>query len=78
MLCLTCDNTLTATAMPVAYVLLHAMRDDPRCAVCNGICADCYDRHPGKLLQVAVTDAYRRQMISDLRVLPTLSPPGRA
>ena len=77
MLCLCCDNALTAEAMPAAWVLLHARRDDPEQAVGNGICAECYARHPSaEALGPIVTDVYRRQIISDLRVLPPVSESG--
>ena len=77
MLCLTCDNILTAVAMPVAWVLVHARRDDPQQAVGNAICAECYAHHPSaEALGPVVTDVYRRKMIADLRVLPPISEAG--
>lgn len=77
-LCLTCDNILTRAAMPAAFLVVHARRDDPRSSVCNGICDECFDRYPGDALMLAATNVYREKVISGLRVLPPLSAPGSA
>jgi hypothetical protein len=77
-LCLTCDHEFTAKAMPRAWVLTHAHRDEPRNAMSSGICAACHARYPGAALLPVVTDVYRRNLISDLRVLSPTSEPGHA
>jgi hypothetical protein len=38
MLCLLCDGEFGAGALPVAFVMLTAHRDDPSACVMNGLC----------------------------------------
>ncbi len=79
-LCLTCDNTFSSKkTMPAAWVLMHAMRDDPKMAVGNGICLECWRRYPNPVvLMPVVTEVYRQKMIPDLRVLPPAAGQGHA
>jgi hypothetical protein len=78
MMCLTCDSEFTREAMPEAWVLMHAHRNEPEKALGNGICAACHARYPGAALLPVVTDVYRKELINDLRVLPPMSEAGRA
>ena len=50
MMCLTCDSEFTREAMPEAWVLMHAHRNEPEKALGNGICAACHARYPGAAL----------------------------
>jgi hypothetical protein len=78
-LCLLCDNVFRDGRLPAAWVLLQAHRADPTHAVGNGICMDCWSKYPSvKELAPVVTDVYRHRVMPDLRVLPSISEPGRA
>jgi hypothetical protein len=79
MLCLLCDTKFGRRSMPLAWVLLHARRDDPSQAVGNGICAACYKKYPSaEALSPPVIALYKAKMITDLRLLPPIGPPGHA
>ena len=79
MLCLTCDNEVTATSMPAAFVVMHADRDDPTQAACNVICEACHARNPSPMaLAPSVTDAIRVRIIPDLRVIQPVNDEGHA
>jgi hypothetical protein len=68
-LCLLCDTEFTATAMPAALTIMHAWRDDPQLAMCNGLCRSCRERYPTWAeLQTPVLDACRR-VFPDLRAV---------
>jgi hypothetical protein len=78
-LCLTCENQFSKSLMPIAWVIVHAKRDDPDKAIGNGVCADCWSRYrSSQLLLPIALDLYRRGALPTLRRLPPLSPPGTA
>jgi hypothetical protein len=75
LMCLLCDNEFSAAALPLAFVIMHARRDDPGMVMGNGICCRCCDASD---LQARILDKYREGLISDLRVLPPIGEAGTA
>jgi hypothetical protein len=76
-MCLLCDSAFKQERMPAAWILVHARRDDPTHAAGHGVCSNCLHRYPDmNALGIAITDYYRANAISDLRLLPPISEPG--
>jgi hypothetical protein len=74
--CLLCEHVFTKRQPPpAAFVLLFASVDDPNYAMTSGLCIDCATQDH---LSERVTQKYKESMITDLRVLPQPSAPGRA
>jgi hypothetical protein len=76
-MCLLCDHEFSRDAGPLALVILHAYRDDPRNVLGHGICGACWAKKPSAFaLSSLVTDYYRKNVINDLREVPQPSEPG--
>jgi len=71
LLCLTCDKEFSAQALPAAFALFHAYRDDAKTALGNGLCDACATKPD---LEGRVLAAYKEKLLGDLRVLPRFSP----
>ena len=75
LLCLLCDTEFGASTVAAAFVLLMAAVDAPQSGISSGVCLACAD---GPDLLARVTECYRRNVIKDLRVLPTFAAPALA
>jgi hypothetical protein len=76
MLCLLCQHTFRLSRPPAAFAMLTAKIEDPSVAVVNGLCPRCFtaDRD----MQDRIAEYYRKNALSDLRMLPPIGEPGRA
>jgi hypothetical protein len=75
-LCLLCDYEFTASALPMAVVIITAGIDGPKPAMANGLCSNCALK-PN--LRDAVLAKYEEGgIVSSPRMLPPISEAGRA
>jgi hypothetical protein len=75
-LCLLCDYQFTASALPMAVVIITAGIDGPKPAMANGLCSNCALK-PN--LRDAVLAKYEEGgIVSSPRMLPPISEAGRA
>ncbi|HJU18592.1 MAG TPA: hypothetical protein VJ770_19240 [Stellaceae bacterium] len=67
-ICLCCDDEFR-DAPPAAFVITFPYRADASRLMLNALCAGCAGRPDADVIEAA-TDAWRRQMMPDLRRLP--------
>jgi hypothetical protein len=77
-LCLLCDAVLWRDGPPGAVGIMSAYRDDARTALGHGFCVACVAARTDAQLGQDVVAKLRAEMMPDLRVIPTPSPPGHA
>jgi hypothetical protein len=77
--CLLCGTPIWRGHCPAQVGVMHAACDHPAQATGHVICSDCDRRYPtAESFNAAVLAFYRENLMSDARVLPPFSAPGRA